>query len=206
VACGAKGGEAEKPKEKAEPKEVRPKVAEDPLEQCRKTVALIDGAVACEPRLVAAFKSSRKQMEEWGKPESFSAFEEFVRVYEHRKVGAWCAHFVIGVANDPPATTCTVVDEAAKRDAAAYLEAYYAAREPVVTGDDADENQALQELATFRDEMCACADRACTDAVYERMQNEPRKLANTRRAAGLMHDLMKCSNELRFVRAMKEKP
>lgn len=166
----------------------------DPLEYCDLAVQMIDELGACSPSDAAGFEMFKTAMlRDRGLPPLLL-----------RKSAAFCATFMEQLLVNPEAASCTFTVAPRRRELTAYVDAYLAERtRPTPTGDDR-RDRALQSLATHRDEVCACADRACSVRVQEAytpaegIGGAPRATRDI--ADRMLDEIARCSGEMRFDR------
>jgi hypothetical protein len=178
-----------------------------PLVHCERAIAAIDALVGCDAAMREAFSSLRDLLARQSDAKTLASIftDEAARMYATREAGALCAFALVGTAKEPPTTTCAWADAATVADARTFLVAYQAARAPIETTGDTAADGTNRELAGFRDEVCACTADECVRAVEARMdaatrpppRSTPIPPAAMRVTEGLLHDIKKCSSDLR---------
>jgi hypothetical protein len=201
VACGSGAREPSRSSGSSAPKVNA--VLDRPLVQCERAVAAIDRVTACESSLHGAFDASRAMMADSSNLKNVFT-DQFDLDHEVQKAGAQCAYFIVGTAEQPPATSCKLHEPADVADAKAYLEAFDAARTPVEPTGDAAADAMVRDLAKVRDTICACKTWECASAANEQwLAQTPAPIADAPAAAkltarGLGYDISKCSSDMRF--------
>jgi hypothetical protein len=169
LACGAPKPPPATPPVTAPPQQ--PVRSSGPLEHCELAKTVVERGRACDPS--KPFDRMAEVIQAWSDRKQLDALDGPKRSIVEHGNAAMCAHAIEKLSQDPVGQRCRLVEPAELPGVVGFLDAYYAKRTVAKPSGDAAIDAYYQRVAALANEMCACKDDSCVDAVKVKFDAEP---------------------------------